>query len=811
MGQAKAPRSLRSIATVNSVGKTKQHESGPKLPAVACLKAALFSVSYLALGAVACEPAHAQTAGATQPRAASRLPQIEITAPEAKRRANSAPAQRADRGTQRHRSQAARQPEQAAAPKPFAVSQDARTGTVGYYSDSTSVATKTNTPLLNVPQSAAVLTKDFIQDQSTHSITDLSRYVPGVAVHQGEGNRDELVIRGVDSSANFFVNGFRDDVQYYRDIYNTQSVEVLKGPSALVFGRGAGGGVVNRTLKEADGTRVYSATAQTGSYGDRRVTLDAGQAANENIAVRLNAFYEGSDTFRDYGHLERYGFNPTVTLKPDDDTKVKLSYEYYHDREVADRGNPSIGTGTRFNPTSPFAPNGDLSAFFGSPIYNNTYADVQRGMAVVEHDFGNGLTVKNSSLYADFNRAYQNVYPGSSVANGAFRYNAYNHTTNRENAFNQTDFIYKTMTGPIRHTIAFGTEFGRQTGIDLRNTGIFASTGTNVAPGDPFNPTFFGTINFIHHPTAVNADGVTAADSNSKYRLNIESAYAQDQIEVTRWLQLIAGARFDRFEFSATDQNNNIFRTRTDDKVSPRAAVIVKPVDNVSVYGAYSISYLPSSGDQFSALNTGSALIPPQKFENTEVGVKWNVFPRLQYTAAIYQLNRTNVPLAIGGGLFAISGLNIIKGFETALTGYVTDDWQATLGYAYTDARIGSDTNSSTATNPPPPTILKGNRVQLVPFNQLSLWNKYQIDPMWGAGLGIIYFSDSYAASDNVVRLPGFVRVDAALYLKINEMWRAQLNVENIFNAGYWASADGNNNISPGQGRTFRVLARATF
>ena len=604
---------------------------------------------------------------------------------------------------------AARAPEPQVAPKAFAVSQDARTGTVGYYADSTSTATKTNTPLINVPQSVNVLTREYIQDQGTHSITDLSRYVPGVAVHQGEGNRDELVIRGVDSSANFFVNGFRDDVQYYRDIYNTQSIEVLKGPSALVFGRGSGGGVVNRTLKEADGTRVYEATAQTGSYRDRRVTLDAGQAVNENVAVRLNTFYEGSDTFRDYGHLERYGFNPTVTLKPDDDTKVKLSYEYYHDKELADRGNPSIGTGTRFNPTSPFVPNGNYSAFFGSPIYNNTYADVQTGMAVIEHDFGGGLTVKNSSLYADFNRAYQNVYPGSSVTlpAGTFNYSAYNHITNRENAFNQTDLIYKTMTGPIRHTIAFGTEFGRQTGIDLRNTGIFASTGTNVDTGNGFAPTYFGTINFIHHSGAINADKVTAADSNSKYRLNIESAYAQDQIEVTRWLQLIAGARFDRFDFGATDENTGIFRQRTDDKVSPRAAVIVKPVDNLSIYTAYSISYLPSSGDQFSALNAGSALIPPQKFENTEVGVKWNIFPRLQFTAAIYQLTRTNVPLAIGGGLFAVSGSNVIKGFETALTGYVTNDWQTTLGYAYTDARIGSDTNSSSSANPPPPTILR--------------------------------------------------------------------------------------------------------
>ena len=134
-------------------------------------------------------------------------------------------------------------------------------------------------------------------------------------MHQGEGNRDELVIRGVDSSANFFVNGFRDDVQIFRDLYNAQSIEVLKGPSALTFGRGAGGGLLNRTLKEADGQRIYEATVQTGSYGDRRVTLDAGQAINENVAARLNVMYEGSDTFRDYGKLERYGINPTVTLE----------------------------------------------------------------------------------------------------------------------------------------------------------------------------------------------------------------------------------------------------------------------------------------------------------------------------------------------------------------------------------------------------------------------------------------------------------------------------------------------------------------
>lgn len=766
---------------------------------------ALLSVSYLALGTLLWSPdARAQQAGAP----GATLPPVVVE--------QSRPRPRTNRPVARNRAPrtAARSASRTTAERPPAPvnrfgAQDAKTGTVGYFTNSTSVATKTNTPLIDVPQSVSVLTKDFIKDQSFQSIDDVTRYVPGVAVHQGEGNRDELVIRGVDSSANFFVNGFRDDVQYFRDLYNTQSLEVLKGPSALTFGRGAGGGLVNRTLKEADGTRIYETTLQSGSYGDRRISLDAGQAVNENVAVRFNAFYEGSDTFRTYGHLERYGINPTVTLKPNDTTDVKLSYEYYHDERTADRGNPSQAmsntapSSTRFNPATPFAPAGDMAAFFGSPDLNSAHVDVQTAMAVVDHDFENGLTVKNSTLYADFNRGYQNIYPGNGTLSGAvnttdtsFNRAAYNNTTDRENAFNQTDFVYKAATGPVLHTIAFGTEFGRQTGLSLRNTGFFPTPAglSNTVTANPFDPTYFGPVTFQH----------IATDANSKYRLNIASGYVQDQIQITRWLQLIGGVRYDSFDLSALDQNTGILRSRTDEKLSPRAGIVLKPIDNLSVYGAYSISYLPASGDQFSALSSSTVILDPQKFENKEVGVKWNIMPRLQFTAAVYQLDRTNVPLANpdGSGTFFLSGKNQIKGFETGVNGYVTNDWQASLGYAYTDARITSDTSA---------TIVAGNRVQLVPYNQFSMWNKYQIDPIWAAALGVIYFSDSYASSDDTVRLPGFVRVDAALYVKINETWRGQLNIENIFDKGYWASADGNNNISPGQPRTFRVSATAKF
>ena len=782
-------------------------------------KLALVSASYLALNCSIATPG-AQAQSAQAQAGDSSLPAVTVTAPEAPKRSKPSPSSRANSGARSRSTQTARRPDTAPAePKPFTQTQDARTGTVGYYANSTSVATKSNTPILDIPQSLNVITKDFIRDQSYQGLTDVTRYVPSVAVHQGEGNRDELVIRGVDFSANFFVNGFRDDVQYFRDLYNAQSIEVLKGPSALTFGRGAGGGVLNRTLKEADGVRRYEATAQTGSWGARRVTLDAGQAINENVAARLNVFYEGADGFRDFNHLERYGFNPTVTLKPDDNTKVRLSYEYFHDERTSDRGNPSqaLVTGpSRFNPTTPFAPNGNFQAFFGSPTLNTAQATVQTGMAIIDHDFENGLTVRNGTYVADYKKFYQNVYPaGPAPLSGAvdptdtfFNLGAYQHTTNRDNLFNQTDFTYKTATGPVLHTVGFGTEFGRQTGVDIRNTGVFPNgtpTGTNTIMQNPFAPTYFGPVTFVHHFTNVNnGDGVTSSDSNSRYGLNIQSAYVRDTIDINRGLQLIAGARFDRYDMSATDMNTNINRNRVDNLVSPQAAMIIKPIENVSVYTAYSVSYLPASGDQFSALTDGTLILQPQKFENVEIGGKWNINPKLLFQTAVYNLNRTNQPIPDGNnpGFFFPSGSTLIRGFEASLVGYVTNEWQSSLAYAYTDARITSATSA---------TVVPGNRVQLVPYNQFAWWNKYQFTSMWSAGLGIIYFGDSFTSSDDTVRMPGFVRFDAGIYAKIDETWSAQLTVENIFNKGYWASADGNNNISPGQGRTARLMARAKF
>lgn len=670
--------------------------------------------------------------------------------------------------------------------------QEARSGTVGYLATRTSSATKTNTALINVPQSVTVLTNQFIRDQNFQSIGDAVRYVPGVVPHQGEGNRDDVVIRGQRTNADFFIDGLRDDVQYFRDLYNTQSIEVLKGPNALIFGRGGAGGVINRIQKEADGVPVREVSVQGGSYDNRRVTVDTGGAVNGNVAARVNAMYEKSDTFRDYVSLERWGINPTVTIRGED-TKVKLSYEYLHDDRTADRGIPAlgyaVGVPTRDRPTVPYPT--DPSKFFGNPDLSYSKQDVHIANAVVEHDFNNGLTVKSSSRYAHYNKFYQNVFPNTATfvnpVTNTYTLSSYNNDLERTNVFNQTDWTYRTETGPVRHTILFGTEIGRQVSDSLRNTG---STLANVSA---LNPTVFTPFTFTHN---------NASDANNLATLNLASAYVQDQIEITRWLQVIGGVRFDRFDLTATDRNpGGVTASRVDNLVSPRVGVVVKPLENLAFYGSYSVSYLPSSGDQFSALSSRLAVLEPEKFTNVETGVKWDITPRTQFAAAIFNLDRDNQRFGTGNATVTTGSTNT-KGGEVSLTGYVTDQWQVTAGYAYTDSRIVNALSG---------TVLPGNRVGLVPYNTFTMWNKYQVNDMWAAGVGVIHYDNFYATSDDTVRLPAFTRVDAAVYFKLNEMWRAQVNVENIFDTRYYATADAANNISPGAPRAFRVKATANF
>jgi catecholate siderophore receptor len=653
----------------------------------------------------------------------------------------------------------------------------------GYQVQAISSATRTLTPLRDVPQSVTVATQQLMRDQLMTSMADVVRYLPGVGTHQGENNRDQVVIRGNNSSADFFLDGVRDDVQYYRDLYNLERVEALKGPNAMVFGRGGGGGVINRVTKEAGFQPVHEVTLQGGTYGRKRIAADVDQPLTDRLAFRLNGMYESSDSFRDQVDLARYAFNPTLTAALSDRTKITLGYEHLHDRRVADRGIPSFQG--RPAPV-------DIATFFGNPDDSHVRASVDLASATAEHHVG-ALTIRNRTLFGDYDRWYQNFVPGAVSADRAqVALSAYNNATGRRNLFNQTDVTFARATGPVRHTVLAGAEIGRQRTDNFRNTGFFGGSATSLSV--PYaSPTIDASATFRQ----------SATDADNHVRTNLAATYVQDQMEVGRKVQVVAGLRFDRFDLRYHNNRSGETLERVDDLVSPRLGLVLKPATAVSVYGSYGVSYLPSSGDQFSSLTTVTREVEPERFRNYEVGLKWDVRPDLSLTTAVYRLERTNTRATDPSDPTRVvqTGSQRTNGFELGMSGRVSSAWRIAGGYAYQDAFVTSATTAARA----------GAQVAQVPHHTLSLWNTYQVVPRLGLGLGLLRRTDMFAAIDNTVVLPGFTRVDAAAYLTLTRTLRLQANVENLLDRTYYANADNNTNISPGFRRALRLGLTAAF
>jgi catecholate siderophore receptor len=651
------------------------------------------------------------------------------------------------------------------------------TDMAGYEGFAISSATKTLTPLRDVPQSITVVSREVIKDQGMQSIADVVRYVPGITAIQGENNRDQVVIRGNSSSADFFLDGTRDDVQYYRDLYNLDRVEALKGPNAMIFGRGGGGGVINRVSKQAGFTPAGELSMQGGSFGNKRIAGDFGRSINRRVAFRLNGMYENSGSFRDQVNLNRTGINPTFTILAGNQTQIRLGYEHFRDNRVADRGIPSY---------SGRPSDADVSAFFGDPKASRVRAQVNLFSGVVDHQIG-GLNIHNRTLVGAYRKFYQNFVPGVVNADQTrVSLSVYNNATSRKNVFNQTDLTFTGKTGSLRHTILAGTEFGWQTSNNFRNTGFFNNTSTSITA--PFsNPTISTPVTFRQNAT----------DADNQVRANVAATYAQDQIELSRRVQLLAGIRLDHFNLRFHNNRTAESFHRVDNLVSPRLGIVIRPIVPLSIYASHSISYLPSSGDQFSSLTSITQSLKPEKFSNYEVGAKWDLRQTLALTMAVYRLDRTNTRATDPNDPTRIvqTGSQRTNGFELGLNGTLTRDWKIVGGYAFQDARVTSATVAAPA----------GARVAQVPRNTFSLWNNYRFSSKVGMGLGIINRSDMYAAIDNRVVLPGYTRTDAALFYSITEKVGLQANLENLFDNSYFINADGNDNISLGSPRAVRL------
>lgn len=653
----------------------------------------------------------------------------------------------------------------------------------GYDQKTSITATKTDTLLRDTPQAITVITRELINDQAMQSIADAIRYVPGIAPAQGEGNRDAAVFRGNSSTSDFYLDGIRDDVQYYRDFYNIERVEALKGANAMIFGRGGSGGVINRVSKQAQWQPVREAMLSAGSHSHKRAAIDVGGAVNADVAVRVNAMAEQSDSYRNGVELERKGINPTMLIRAGKNTSVSLGLEHFRDDRIADRGIPSFN-GRPYDT--------DVSTFFGNAELSPTAVRVNAFTALLEHDFGNGLQLRNRTRIANYDKYYQNVYASGAVSasTGRVAIGAYRDATDRTNRFNQTDLTYTLQSGPVRHKLAAGFEVGRQETDSTRRTGVFPGAAVMVPAA---SPVYTGGVAF----PAINTSNHSIA--------TVASVYLQDQIEFSPRWQAVAGLRYDRFSVDFTNRlapSNGAFEV-TDSPVSPRVGLIYKPAEAMSLYASFSRAFVPRAGDQLTSLSATNKAFDPEQFDNVELGFKWDVTPVLAATAAIYRLDRSNVvvPGEVTGTSILVDG-QTSKGLELGLSGKLNRAWSVMGGYAYQDAALTANQSA---------TVRSGARLAMVPEHTFSLWNRYDVNEQFGTALGIVYRDSLYTATTNTVTLPSFTRVDGALFYRIDKQYQLQLNVENLFDKKYYASAHNDNNITPGAPRSFKVTLHARF
>ena len=655
------------------------------------------------------------------------------------------------------------------------------TGTILQSNEVNSV--KTPTPIIDVPQSLTITTEDNILDRGFTSIGQIVDYTPGVNTSQGEGHRDSIVFRGVRSTADFFIDGMRDDVQYYRSLYNLDQVEILRGPNALLFGRGGTGGILNRVTKKGIvGDTFGGGQIAIDTFGEYSVQTDINLSYGDSSAFRLNAMYEQLNNHRDFYDGERIGINPTARFAVGEDTSLDLSYEYVDHYRFIDRGIP---TGTDGRPVDEFE-----EIVFGDPELNFNDLEAHLLRANLQHDFTDNFKGVFSAFYGDYDKVYSNFYvSGYDQANSpdVVTTDGYIDATQRENLILSANFIGEFETGAISHTLLFGAEYINTSSDQDRFNPIWDQTDDDnevFAIKRPLNLRGGVGINAMGDVTTV--DLSTDLNDFTKVDIDVVSLYIQNEVELTDWLHLVVGGRYDSFDIEVNNVPANEIRTRKDEEFSPRGGLIFKPMENLSIYASYSESFLPRSGEQFANINGTNNALDPDKFTNLEAGVKWDFADRLSFTAAVFEIEQSS-PQPNDNDPSTLDVIDSkIDGFELQLQGEVMPGWTVSAGYSFLDGEQQSRNGPT------------GLRPRELPENMFSIWNQVEVTDRFGLGLGLTHQDESFIDNGNDAVLPAYTRIDAAAFFDVSENLRVQVNVENLTDTLYFPNSHATHQASVG-------------
>lgn len=633
-----------------------------------------------------------------------------------------------------------------------------------------STATKGLMQLKDVPQIVNVVPKQVLREQTVTSMQGALQNVAGLSFSVGDGQRDQVMIRGFSAITDNYVDGIRDDALYFRDMSNVERIEVLKGPASVLYGRGSAGGLVNKINKKPMDESLHEVSLIGGTTGQRRAEVDVNERVAENVKVRLTGAVEDSDGYRDQAFLKRQAVAPSLQWDISDKTKLLIQADYLHDDRLADQGfptDPITGKPVKTNPKTFYgALNGKEVGDVDTEISSQTIS--------LDHEFNDNL--KYHGAVRHYNYSLDRQYSVDSHQDSAknklpadqIQLTQNKRIRNEDGVYVQQELSSLFNTGFLKHNTLIGAEYSKQHKDEL--VWSKARQITNI-----FNPEL---ENWAPLDTSV------AAETNNSNTFENYGIYLQDLMTVTDQLKVLVGLRYDNL---SQDRNNKVksqILNRTDNTYSPRIGVVYQPVSNISLYTSYNRSFQPLA-DSF-VLYKNSDDLSPTKTENIEVGAKWDVNDQLNVTLALFEMSQTNIqnqdPANPNQALLA--GEQKTKGVELSLTGQLTDQLSVLAGYSYMDGKIEKSAIG-----------LTGNRSALTPNNTANLWLKYQMNDHWYAAVGGRGESSRFSAPDNKNVLPSYAVVNAALGYQ-SERYDVNLNLNNLFDRDYFVSGHSNANDS---------------
>lgn len=660
----------------------------------------------------------------------------------------------------------------------------------GYEVTESAAATKVATLLRNVPQIVNVVPKALMRDQNALSVQDALQNVPGLSFSVGDGQRDQVAIRGFSAITDQFIDGVRDDALYYRDLSNIERIEVLKGPASVLYGRGSAGGLVNRVSKKPLAQPQSELAATWGSHGQQRAEVDLGAASGDGrVLLRLTGAMEDSEGFRKQYFLQRQAVAPSATFVLGARTRLTVQADYLKDKRLADQGVPSYRGRPLDVPVATYfgAANGKQRAFVESEVKSAT--------ATFDHAFSGTLSLHSVLRAYDYalERNYTTI---GAVTDGAVPTVSISQTRrlrDENGVYLQNELSQKLQAGGMGHQLLYGIEIGRQ------NKGELLWSRANAAVYSLFKPVL------VELP-ALPASLAAATDVQS--RVDIAALYLQDLVTINPRWKVLAGLRYDQLKQVRDDRTaRKLDLDRSDHTLAPRAGLIYQPLEAVSLYAAYSMSLQPLA-DSFS-FRANSDELEPTRTVNREVGAKFDLGGKASLTAALFEMAQTNIQVADPGNA-ALSlpvGRQRTRGIEFGLSGELARHWDLAAGYAYMEGKIVESTELTSARTP-----FKGNTAALTPRHTFNLWLKRRFDNGFYVAGGGRAESARFASPDDLTTLPGYgvlnlgAGYDSARY-------SIALTLKNLLDRKYYASAhSGANDYNmPGESRAVLLSARYRF